>query len=262
MPVISSVILSWNRSYLLKRCILTYLQTTSFPFELIIVDNRSIDGARNFIRRICGEHSNLDYIFLSSNEGGKAINFGFSKAKARLFHVSENDLVYKQGWDRKALKMFDLFPELGQLSLFSPFDPVRTTGKGHKYYHHKLCREGHTIFVTDKNVGTSSIFRREIWEKGIRWTNCGSTRFKFPDDYSFSANIIKEGYLVAWNEEYLVDNQGHSIEEFKNNLPYYLKNYQAKKRGMEKLKRFLFKNGYILIPENQGKLNYRIIPFK
>lgn len=253
IPEISTVLLNWNRKYLLKKTIFSYLETISVPFELIIIDNGSTDGSQEFIKNFCENKSNCDSIILPSNKGGKALNLGLKRSKSKYLHVSENDFTYKIGWDKKMLKTFKKFPELGQLSLFAPFKNQNII---------KMEKEDCVIYVTNKNVGTSSMFRREIWDQGVRWGNVG-TEYKFPNDSAFSQAVKCAGYLVAWTDKTLVINHGHQIDEYRNNLSYYIENYKSKPwLGIQGFKTRLQKVGYKLVETDSTESGYTIVSIK
>ena len=115
-----------------------------------------------------------------------------------------------------------------------------------------LKKNDQTIFLTNRNVTTSCIFKRELWEKGIRWETIPSeSGNKFPADGKFSHEVKKLGYLVAWNDKYTVINWGHNVNEWKKNLDYYIRNYQSKKRvGLEGMQKRLRENGFKIIEIN------------
>lgn len=46
--MLSTIILNWNRAYLLHQCVDSYLETVAGDFELMIVDNASTDGSRDY----------------------------------------------------------------------------------------------------------------------------------------------------------------------------------------------------------------------
>ena len=244
-PLISTILLNWNRLYLLKKTLDSYLKTISVPYELLIIDNNSSDGSQEYIERFCACNANISSILLSQNKGGEALNLGLARASGQFLHVSENDLIYQENWDKKALKTFAIFPELGQLSLFSPFPPCDLVGETCRFYT-SLKRNNNIIYPTDINIGSSSIFRREIWEQGVRWQNADAGSYRFPNDTVFSRSVIKLGYLVAWNDQYLVINQGHLLQEFKNNLHYYIENYRSKHGNLNIFEKRLNKLGYRL----------------
>jgi len=249
--VLSTVLLSYNRLNLLKKTIDSYLSTISVPFELIIVDNLSSEDVRNYLKIISSEDSRIKNIFLDENLGGKGFNIGLEMASGQFLHTSENDLEYLPGWDKELLEKFEVFPELGQLSLFSHI-PQKDIGEilRQREYEKKITRDGKTIFKVKFNVSTPSIFRRKVFEKGVRWKTRTiiHDKFRFPADYKFSQAVIKLGYWVAWNDKYTVKNLGFNIKEWMENTDYYVENFKAKKDGgLPLMKNLLNENGYDLV---------------
>ncbi len=226
-PVISTVVLNWNRADLLKNTLDSYLNTISVPFELFIIDNASTDGSRQLIDEYVKQYPEISAVFLPENMGGEAINIGLSMCRGELFHISENDLEYLPGWDQYVLQAFKSFPNLGQLSLFAPVptDEEVWISKPSILKH----RNGVILYEALENVGTSSVIRPEVYEKGIRFENIvGEGNVLFPKDGKFSHDIKQAGFMVAWAHHYLVKNIGHFGEEIKKRLDYYHKTYNAK----------------------------------
>ncbi|WP_016732733.1 glycosyltransferase family 2 protein [Saccharolobus islandicus] len=228
--VISTVILNWNRSDLLRITVESYLKTIDVPYELTIVDNGSTDDSRKVLKELKDKYGDKinNIIFLDKNIGGEAINLGLNNAKGKLLHISENDIEYLPSWSSKVVKLFQIFNELGQLSLFAPaptdeevwvFHPIRRV----------LYKEGEILYEALGNVGTTSVIRREIWDKGVRVHTIKTDEFLFPDDVRLSEDIIRQGYIVAWAPYYLVRNLGHSYNEILRRIEYYKKNYDSKK---------------------------------
>ena len=133
------------------------------------MDNGSTDGSREVIARFCRDHPLVTPILLESNEGGQAINHGLARSQGKLLHLSENDLQYLPGWDEKVIAAFESFPLLGQLSVFGPV-PTDEEAWDIKPCSMRFHRE-QIIYVTEYNVGTSSVLRREVWDKGVRVNN-------------------------------------------------------------------------------------------
>ena len=222
--LISTVILNWNRADLLKITVESYLKTIEVPYELIIIDNGSTDDSRKIIKELNDKYKNKinEIILLDKNIGGEAINLGLAKAKGKLLHISENDIEYLPGWSKKVVKLFQTFNELGQLSLFSPVPTDEEVWELHQI-RKVLHKEGEIIYEALGNVGTTSVIRREIWDKGVRVHNIKTDEFLFPDDVRLSEDILRLGYVVAWAPYYLVINLGHSYNEILRRLEYYRK---------------------------------------
>ena len=257
-PVLSTVVLNWNRRHLLERTINSYAATVSVPHELFIVDNGSTDGSPDLIRGFCAETANRHAIFLPENRGGEALNPVMERCRGRFIQISENDIEYLVGWDRELLSRFQVFPELGQIS---PFTSVPEVDKGEVWVEKPaaaLERKGKVIQVAEGNVGTSCIIRREVRDRGVRWRNIESSVFRFPDDAQFSRDVKDLGYTVAWNDSYVVFHWGCNVEEYRRNLPYYIQNYADKPwMGVDGFAARLQENGYLLVQGETGE--YQIV---
>jgi predicted O-methyltransferase YrrM len=226
-PVISTVVLNWNRSDLLQKTLESYLQTVSVPFEIFIVDNASSDDSRVIIDRFSAAAVNITPILLDTNMGGEAINLGLEKCKGSLLHISENDLEYLPGWSDQVVNLFNTFPRLGQLSLFGPVPD------DDEIWHVKPSvlrhRKGRIIYEALSNVGTSSVLSREVWDQGVRIVNLDKVNdIQFPRDVQLSQDVKDRGFIVAWADHYLVRNLGHSAAEFESRPDYYEENYRSK----------------------------------
>lgn len=251
--VLSTIVLNWNRFDLLTVTLRSYLDTVSVPHQLIVVDNASTDGSRDIINDLCADHPNRRAILLPENLGGDAINEALPHCRGRFIQVSENDIEFLPGWDRSLLGKFDVFPKLGQISPFSPFHRSEEGEVWSDKPATPWTLDGLTIHVAERGVGTSCIVPREIYDRGARWTTKGEGRFRFPRDGRFSASVKNLGFVVAWNDVYVVKNLGHNIEEFVNRLPYYLENYRAKPgKGVEVFARRLDEHGYRLAQDAAG----------
>jgi glycosyltransferase involved in cell wall biosynthesis len=253
-PLLSTIILNWNRRELLETTVNSYLATVTVPHELFIVDNASTDGSQDFIRATCEGNGNRHAILLETNEGGEALNPVIERARGRFIQVSENDIEYLPGWDTELLRKFEAFPELGQIS---PFSPVPRTDEGEIWVEkpaEPLTRDGVTVMVAEGNVGTSCIIRREVWESGVRWRNIDGEMFRFPDDGNYSRDVKAAGFMVAWNDSYTVVNWGCHIDEFVANLDYYLQNYADKYwMRIEGFAKRLEDHGYQLVQDDRGR---------
>jgi len=248
-PVLTSILLSYNREHLLKKTVNSYLSTVSVPYKLIIIDNASKDDCRDFIEMICNSNSNVEGVFLTENLGGAAFEIGTLMSKSAFLHFTENDIEYLPGWDKELLEKFEAFPKLGQLSVFSPFPQ---TDKGEIWEIHPstpLTRNGKTIHIADRNIATTCIVRSEA-KRGIRWRTrrISHETYRFPADYMFSMKIKKNGFLVAWNDKYTVINWGFNIDEWKDNIEYYIENFKAKPlKGVVGMRNRLQESGYDLV---------------
>jgi predicted O-methyltransferase YrrM/glycosyltransferase involved in cell wall biosynthesis len=224
--MLSTIILSWNRDYLLKQCVESYLNTIGPDFQLIVVDNASSDGSRQYLGSLEGAGS-IRTIFLDENIGGEAFNVAIPLAIGDLIHLSENDQIFLAGWREHAVAAFESFDDLGQLSLFSD-TPTDLEAWEPKPSHLRFSN-GKILYEAHGNVGTSSIIRAHLFrEVGIGIENIEHGKFKFPDDGKLSEDIRAAGFWCAWSDRYYVRNVGHEVIEFAEHSEYYRDNYESK----------------------------------
>jgi predicted O-methyltransferase YrrM len=227
-PLISTTVLNWNRADLLKRALESYQRTISVPYEVFIIDNASTDDSPRIIEAFCAQNPNAASVLLQENVGGEAINIGLGRSRGRLIHISENDLEYLPGWSDKVVELFNVFPRLGQLSLFGPvpLDEEAWNLRKSRLRHAK----GRIVYETKRNVTTSSVLRRDLVDRGIQ---IGSYRSAgghlLPDDSGLSEAVKAAGFMVAWADHYLVKNLGHYGAEFEQRREYYRESYRSKR---------------------------------
>jgi glycosyltransferase involved in cell wall biosynthesis len=243
-PILSTVLLNWNRADLLRRTLDSYLATVSVPYELIVIDNASTDDSAAVIGTACDIVSHHRAIMLPENRGGEAINLGIEQARGHYVHVSENDVEYRPGWDRDLIAKLRAFPSLGQLSPFTPSSNPSTP-----------WTEGDlTVRVAETNITTTCLCPREVYERGVRWKTVGWGTVRFPADGDFSWTLKNMGYVVAWNDVDAAINLGFQLEEFVGRVPYYLENYAAKPDvGVAGYERILNQAGYRLVQDENGR---------
>lgn len=257
-PKISIIVLNWNRQYLLRSTVYSILATTRLPYELIIVDNNSSDGSKEWIKLFSKNHKSVKIILLKENIGGEAINLAFKECTGKFIYISENDIEYLPNWDKNLVLPFYLFNDLGQLSPFAP-SPQRDIGEIwiDKPYIEERKYDNTKIYLTRGNIGSSQMLRKKIIDQGVKWynreDNSSDSGFKFPDDGKFSTDIIAKGYKVAWSGKYRAINWGHNVNTWKLDLKYFNENYASKSTlKLEGVEKRLNAEGYKLIKDTTG----------
>ena len=228
---ISTIILNWNRVNCLQATIESYLETIVGPYELIVVDNASTDGSVAYLRGVEAS-GKVRVVYLDENIGGLGYNKVFDLLRGDLFHLSENDQLFLPGWSEHARESFEIFDDLGQLSLFAdvPTDHEAWGPKPSKL----RFKNGKIIYEAHQNLTTSCIMRAELVHKhGIRVTNLAGQVVKLPADETLSNDIKAAGFWCAWSERYYVRNLGHEVTEFETNDAYYRANYANKGVGVD-----------------------------
>lgn len=232
-PLISVIVLNFNREYLLRNTVLSLLAGAKLRIQLFIIDNASTDGSRDWIKlfeKTRKDSMDVEAIFMNENLGGEAINYGIERAKGEYVLVSENDLEYLPGWDLDMIVPFYGDEDLGQLSPFAPV-PWRETGEEwvEKPFN-KVYIKDLTYYFAKENIGTTCMVPRAIYDQGVRWGTLVSGQMKFPGDSAFSGAIRKLGYSIAWSEKYCTINWGHIPSTWNKDIDYFRKNWDAKSR--------------------------------
>ncbi|HEY6330894.1 MAG TPA: glycosyltransferase [Blastocatellia bacterium] len=225
-PVISTVILNWNRSDLLAKALKSYIDTITVQYEMFVVDNASTDDSRTVIESFRARNPHCQPIYMTENLAGEAINVALERCRGAIIHIGENDVEYLPGWSEKAVDYFEVFPELGQLSLFSPFPPDGHVGRniGGRLVH----RSGRILYEADGNVVLSSCLRRDLIDRGIRIHNEPECETPLPDDGALSEAVKQHGFMVARADHPLANNLGFFASEIQSRPDYYRANYLAK----------------------------------
>jgi glycosyltransferase involved in cell wall biosynthesis len=148
-----TVFITHNRLELTKRALESYLETVTVPYNIVIADNASTDGTREWIHDVFskgliqGMHLNKE-----NRYPGPACNAGFELRSAAFkdathLHRADNDFVFLPGWCNEVKRMFTKRKKLGQLGL-------------------RTAVEEHHVST---NVGGNAVFSRFLWDRGLRY---------------------------------------------------------------------------------------------
>jgi len=97
IPLVSIIIVNWNGKHFLDSCLKSIMANTYYQnYEIIIVDNNSIDGSVQFIIE---NYPKIKIIQNSSNVGfGKANNIGVNQSKGEYIVFLNNDTQVMPNW--------------------------------------------------------------------------------------------------------------------------------------------------------------------
>jgi GT2 family glycosyltransferase len=89
LPLISVIVLNWNGGRVIESCLRSVQAQTYRPLEVIVVDNSSTDGSREFIQE---RFPNFKLIVNETNLGfGGGNNVGIRASQGRYIMVLNND---------------------------------------------------------------------------------------------------------------------------------------------------------------------------
>lgn len=171
-----TVFVTYNRLDLTKRSIVSYLETVTVPFSLVVVDNGSSDGSADFLLSWLYEGLGWPVLALGENRyPGYACNRGWEMAPGdcTFFHRADNDFIYRNEWCSEVERQFsDL--RIGQVGL--------RTDKEELY--------------APWNVGGNCVIRRDLWDQGLRYdeTPWPLLPAGYSEDSYFSPAVKEMGY--------------------------------------------------------------------
>lgn len=199
-------LVTYNRLDYTKRTLRDLFRTIEVPYYLVVVDNNSTDGTKEYLERH-QKRNRIDKVILNPGNyyPGKATNIGWAeglKEYPEATHLMrlDNDMHLEKGWDSKAEQYFSKIPELGQLGL------------DHEAIEHPqaalrvLNINGMNLNPWPGCVGGPNIIRRKIWDMGLRYLELmwnDGRNSPLQEDSQFSKAIQNKGYLTGHMTEKL-----------------------------------------------------------
>jgi GT2 family glycosyltransferase len=115
-PIISVVIVNWNRLDLLRACVDSLAAQTFQDFELIVVDNGSDDGSPAFVQDLATHFPRPVHIIQNQENKGfcAANNQGFAESQADYIALLNNDAEADPGWLQAMFDAIRVKPDVGE----------------------------------------------------------------------------------------------------------------------------------------------------
>jgi len=117
---------------LLERCVRSIYERTTLPFHLVVVDDQSIDGTREYVAGLCQEKGNVTYVRPAEKcQGGAQImNIGLKHCRNQLVVSMNNDIEVTEGWLEEAVKVMESDPKIGVVGMkfLYPDDQIQHAG--------------------------------------------------------------------------------------------------------------------------------------
>ncbi len=272
----SVVILSMNRADDLKNCIKSLYETTSLPFEVIILDNNSNDQKTiQFLKSICGKakpdgNGRIKVVYNKKNLGcaggrRKAIKY----AKGKYIATVDNDIIFTSNWLEHLIQRIESNKTIGAAcsKLVYPDGRVQLNGgkmfiENNYFVYFKTvqgskmkeksnirwdCPETYKEIECDWLPGGAMLIKRDVAEKvkhDARFLNCF-------EDYDYSMQIKKLGFrLVNCPKSILIHNHILLDPRKQEKEKDYLKQRWNYQNHFDSLIYFLEKNGLNIIKDS------------
>ncbi len=119
-PAVSIVIPVYNQLEYTKQCIESLVETIDDKIELIIVDNASTDGTKEFLSSY--KHHKLKLVIISNDENlgfPKAVNIGIEESNGKYVVIANNDILFNDGWLSRMIEVAESDSKIGLIGPIS-----------------------------------------------------------------------------------------------------------------------------------------------
>lgn len=214
--VTSIVMLTWNQIDCTQICLDSLFENTHEPFELIMVDNGSNDGTRDYLKTIARGRPNVRLIFNERNLGFAAgCNQGMAIARGEFILLLNNDTVLTEGWLTRMLRPMRQDPTIGAVGpksnyvasrqLISPVPYEKLDGM-HQFAKERAREHAGRGSYDLLAIGFALLLRTEAVKKiGSLDTGFGPGNFE-DDDYC--VRLLLAGYRIWVAEDVFIHHFG------------------------------------------------------
>lgn len=232
MDLTTIIIPSYNGLPLLQQCVYEIRRFTEQPYEIIVVDDGSIDETYAFCIR-----ERLLFVALPRNGGfPAACNIGLRLAAGETIVLMNNDIVVSRHWLSNMKMCLYSAPDIGIVGPMANY----ASGLQHHYlgYHnierfHEMTFESnrpdpHKWRSVNRLVGMCFVMKRELLERVGELDERYSPGHYEDDDYCYRAR--QQGYrLMAAGDTYVHHQGSASFGLFSKEAMYELINTNRKK---------------------------------
>lgn len=213
MPLVSVVILSWNRLHDVQEG-LTRLMQDSYPnLELIVVDNGSEDGTREMLT---GQFPNVSLIALDTNLGVAAYNIGFRKANGEYVLILDDDSFPAAGAIGKMVARFIEDTQLGIVAFdvrsYDAYDAV--VEKDRAQCDMKPNQPRYLMGFNGAGAGV----RAEVFKVAGYYPG---EFFLYMNEMDFALRILDAGYRIASFADIVAYHKNSPINRTSRRAPFY-----------------------------------------
>lgn len=193
------VMLTYNKQELTKSCIDSLLANTKTPCQLIVIDNSSSDGTREYLSTLEDTPICKIKVILNSENRGfvGGMNQGIELSRAPYICLANNDLLFSQGWLLEMISVFAKFDKVGLLNPNSNSLGAKLPANSSlEAYSHQLRAKYKNIFTElPFCIGFCMMIKRQVVEEvgGL------SNEFypMFFEDTDYSLKVQRGGYLIG-----------------------------------------------------------------
>lgn len=175
MPTVSVIILNWNGKSHLQQCLPALFSQSYTDFEIILVDNGSIDGSKEWVAK---EFPQIYIIPHAGNEGfARGNNRGFANARGRYLVILNNDTICSPSFLKKMVQAAEKNEKIGMVAakVYSGLEGqiidsigirICQNGMGYLIGHHEIDEGQYdTLEKCFAPCGVAALYKREMLDE-------------------------------------------------------------------------------------------------
>lgn len=209
-PFVSVVIVTYNNRNDIEECLRSVLDQEYPDFEVILVDNDSIDDTVELIR---GKFPLIKVVENNKNYGAaKGYNIGINASKGGYIALLNPDTVVERDWLSELVKVMEENKNIGacqsRILLYDKPDTINTEGNEVNYLGFTWCRSYGKKNSDDKQIQEtiglsvcSAILRRDVLEEVGFFDE---DFFMYLDDTDLGLRAYLMGYKIVCNPKSIV----------------------------------------------------------
>lgn len=246
-PQVSIIIVNWNGYKNIKECLISILKCSYPNFEIIIVDNGSVDRSVSYIKNMAVKYGNIRLIENKKNVGyAEGNNLGFKRAKGKMILFLNNDtLVDKDFLNILVNKLISdksigaVQPKILNYPKSNIIDSVGSyflnTGFLYHFGHNKKDHKRYqTISEIFSMKGACMLFKKSVINKIGLFEN---NYFAYFEETDLCHRAILAGYTIYYVPSAVIYHKGGGtasklpsefiqFHSYKNRIYTYLKNFE------------------------------------
>jgi O-antigen/teichoic acid export membrane protein/GT2 family glycosyltransferase len=195
--LVSIFIVTYNRLDYLKKCITSLRPALNdVNYELIIWDNNSNDGTREYLKSI--EEANIKIHLKEKNIGTNAKHYAVEKCKGDFIIGIDDDVIeFPAGWLKTMLEAYKNIPKMGYLSTDVIRDEKTNGAKPPEDNYFDIPYFGNKFILQSGPAGGwVFMISRDIYNKAGKFVVDPGKIFT-AEDGNYTKRVIEQGYRVG-----------------------------------------------------------------